>query len=178
MQQSLGRLPETPESCACPAALLQPDYDPNTRHAIYGQDADLILLGLLRCAQAGIVRARTPVAWKCKLWLLHGQHGGPVGLCPPASARASSPAPPPIRSHEPHFCILREAGTLEAVLEGARDAGDEGAPDMWSPVGGWAAEAWGYGRHWRWPAAGRGKQLGSCVRFQHATRQSATSRAG
>ncbi|KAL4444979.1 hypothetical protein ABPG77_004029 [Micractinium sp. CCAP 211/92] len=63
----------------------RPDYDPNTSHAIYGQDADLILLGLL--------------------------------------------------SHEPHFCILREAGTLEAVLEGARDAGDEGAPDMWSPVG-------------------------------------------
>lgn len=44
-----------------------------------------------------------------------------------------------MRRHEPHFCLLRESGRLEAVLEAA-DGEEEGedAP-FWSPVGaGWA----------------------------------------
>lgn len=46
---------------------------------------------------------------------------------------------PHLRRHEPHFCLLRESGRLEAVLEAA-DGEEEGedAP-FWSPVGaGWA----------------------------------------
>lgn len=52
----------------------------------------------------------------------------------------------PAHSHEPHFCILREAGTLEAMLQGVRDAaaaddGEGGLGDLWSPVRG----RWGSG---------------------------------
>lgn len=57
-----------------------------------------------------------------------------LGRC---GTRRQPPPASPRRSHEPHFCILRESGTLEAALEGAREAGDEGALDLWSPVSGW-----------------------------------------
>ncbi|PRW57356.1 sorting nexin 2B [Chlorella sorokiniana] len=71
----------------------QPDYDPNTRHCIFGQDADLILLGLLSCA-----------------------------ACLPAV-------------HEPHFCLLRESGRLEAVLEATEGEEEGEVAPFWSPVG-------------------------------------------
>ena len=80
----------------------QASYNPNCRHLIYGQDADLILLGLLRCV----------AAWP------------------------SSPPPPPPRSHEPHFSILRESGSLEALMAGGGLGEEELEGNIWSPVGG------------------------------------------
>jgi hypothetical protein len=37
-------------------------------------------------------------------------------------------------SHEPHFTIMREAGTVEEAL--GQDGGVEGDDDLWSPVRG------------------------------------------
>ena len=54
---------------------------------------------------------------------------------------SSSPTAPPcfaclacsLLSHEPHFCLLRESGTLESVMEARGEGeGEEGA--WWSPV--------------------------------------------
>ncbi len=57
----------------------------------------------------------------------------------------STPRPPTHGCrHEPHFCLLRESGRLEAVLEAAPEE-EEGAEDaaFWSPVRAACVEGWG-----------------------------------
>jgi hypothetical protein len=55
---------------------------------------------------------------------------------------AESPPPPAdlillgLLSHEPHLCLLREAGSLQDALQQEQEAGDADAAAWWSPVGG------------------------------------------
>ena len=57
----------------------------------------------------------------------------------PMAPTTTTPAtlmPPTHGRHEPHFCLLRESGRLETVLEAAdKEEEAEDAP-FWSPVRG------------------------------------------
>lgn len=93
-----------------------PDYNPNTRHCVYGQDAGVRGLG----PEGGLAPGRAPQ-----------QMGAHPLLVPFLIADLILLG---LLTHEPHFCILRESGTLDELLREEEEAGGWDESIVWSLV--------------------------------------------